>query len=392
MSQVSINGIAGMTFRLSIPRVGVWLADIDVPVQYSAGGTATCSGLPVPKQFDSATIVIDGNTLKGAVIVSDTSVYAEASVRVIGGNGALGTIIAAQNFGNGCTSQAVLSQLLSTYGEPAIDTANSVASFLSFYLLSFQCFGNRTLSQNVMRLANSVGCAWRLNLGTGAIQFLLDSYSASTAIPTNAIVIDDGHDGDVTFEAPFLDALPLPGTTGPNGRQVQEVIVNVIGEKLTFTLCPVQTSFVLSQPTSFELYGTYSAQVTGQSGNLLQLTFDDPRVAGAGGSQSVPFFPGAGITLGTVATNTRVKVCFDNGNPAAPSIIAWDGTLPSTIQLNAQGTVTLSTGNDFAALATKTDAQFQAIFTTLASLSGEAAFGTAYPKPTSVAASNVKIS
>lgn len=194
MSLATLNGLEVIDLRLSMPRVGVWHAEVtcasdettDTPVDFVIGEQLELHGHARAQGVAFDTLIVD----------------------LIGGKGDLGALAPARNYRNAALSN-VLSDLLDAAGEEASDTI--LSSVNSFSLPRWSTNGGRTVGVELDALAALIDGTWRA-LPDGSIWLGVEKWKAAdfdfeilrTAPQQRELVVVSD------------DAFPLPGQSLSN--------------------------------------------------------------------------------------------------------------------------------------------------------------------------------
>lgn len=143
----TLGGLPLHSLRLTHPASGAWVADVSVASEVPVGLTG-----PVP-------LVLPGLTLQGTVVSGGVS-FRRQRVRVVGGNGRLGTEIPGQHF-RLAEVRTIASWLCSTAGE-MLDAANSDVGLLAWQLDHWQHHAG-TAAQGLDLLAQQFDTQWRVS-------------------------------------------------------------------------------------------------------------------------------------------------------------------------------------------------------------------------------------
>jgi hypothetical protein len=157
--------------KVSLPRLGVWHADVSVDSPELLSGRVT--------------LALDGFELSGTIrhggVTSDTGLY-----RLAAGGGGLNTSATPKAY-NSTTARIVLQDLLATAGETL---SPSVDSSLLAALLPFWVTTSAPVGFQVAQVAAAVGAdAWRV-LPDGTLWLGMESWPVETPSTLNVSAID----------------------------------------------------------------------------------------------------------------------------------------------------------------------------------------------------------
>lgn len=312
-----INDIPIMEGYVSIPRMGAWNADITILTKNQTGDISR-----VPVDGDSVTLTIDGSTFLGTVTYTNEKVWGRAVMRIVAGNGAFASRFPVLSWA-GPQVKVILNGLLTAAGEPSASGLSDQGVLLQ-QLPSWTAFADVTLAHNLTRLANVVDRSWRIDLATGLVLFVEDTFSATVSLPTNIFIVNDvNQSGATLYEATTMDVLPLPGTLDADGERIEEVALFIHENVTQFELRHRQFSDMVARDKGSELRGLYAATVSVQnSDKSLDVVPDDDRIATKVGNVNIL---GGSSTTWNVTTGTRCTLAFRDGDPSLPVIVALDG-------------------------------------------------------------------
>lgn len=309
MSTGTLNGQVIERAAITLPRWGVWTADVQL-----ASGAA---------QSGAATIAIAGLTLQGTILPDQGGVYAERGFyRVVGGAGGWRTSIAAKAYRN--ASGVKLSTVVR---DAARDAGETLATF-----------ADRVVGPAFVRpdgeaarpLDLLVPQAW--HVGEDGVTRLSVRAAATYQEPYQ--VMDRRPDrAAITIAAESLAGL-VPGATlegleaatvrhelSPAGLRTHIAAhVDGLGDRL---LGALRRAVEAVTRRSFYL-GQYEYRVTGTTGGYCDLA-PVARSLGLPDVANVAMRSGVAGASGEPATGTVALVAFINGDPARPFVCNFDG-------------------------------------------------------------------
>jgi hypothetical protein len=314
--------------RLVIPRIGNWTLDCTVndplmPLDSVPMGVPPVVGGP-------AAIILDSNAMLGTVVSSLTGEQGLLKLRICGGltGGYPKPITVPLNIAIGPTAAVAATTFLGASGE-AFSIPLSNPAMANTLLKGYQTFGGTTAANCMTRLAQSLGCGWRVDLLTSMAYLSVDPFLVPATLPTMATVSHAEEGVGVTYECPTLDQpIPLPGTVDPNTLlPINEVVVEVTPEKTTVSLYNVQASSWLPAPSNVPASGLYAGTILTPNPDATY-TFK-PDLATAVG----PAFARCAVRCGLpgvtlkIPPSSRAIVDFDNADPTSlPAIVAFDSS------------------------------------------------------------------
>jgi len=341
MSAVTLNGVASSRGRVQIPAWGAWWADVDLSDDAVLSGAVT---LLVGDAEFSGTIVSGG--------VSD----GRAAYRVVGGAGGLGRTLPARGYhdADGVRVSTVVGDLASEAGESIVGASSArrgphyarpaQAACVTLAELAPQSW--YVASDGVVHVGARPEVAYagdaprvRVDSSGGVIDFAVDS-DVPTFVP--GLVVDgaaSATDVELYWEGARLTARVWSGARPSRRLDAWRRVYDAIDPRRAYR-------------------GVTEYRVVTQTGELFAL--QAVRVAsGMPDLQDVPCRGVPGVRA-TVTLGELVLVAFVDGDPSRPAIIAHDapgapGWSPSVLELG-------DTGGDYAALAAKVDANFEALF------------------------------
>ena len=319
-----LNGIDVLEGEITESLSGGWVARVELDVDEDRLESGPDAGA-------SASIVFDGGTtFVGSVI--EGSVYGGRWVgRVAGGGGGMDEQLDPAHYTN-VTVSTVLSELLSTAGE-ALDPA-SAPDMLAKTLPAWQRTG--AARRAITTLCEVAGGRWRMT--RAGLVLLVRSELWLPAVVLDYDEVDSMPDDGAIVIA--IDEPKIKPGDSFEGRNVGGVMTMWSGGGLRQRLSFVGSTGAVQRTLGARVFSqmrkatsdkldyaiSYSAKVTGQSGNELSVLPDDPRIRGSGLSK-VPMRHGIpGLTV-TVAPGSKCMIQFENGDPSLPYATLWpDGS------------------------------------------------------------------
>lgn len=308
------NGKPLASCVLTAPRVGVWVADLEVDTDEAITGAV---------ELD-----LEGSSWRGTVARGGVELGRWRG-RIVGGAGGLGAVLGPTAFAD-TDLRAVLSETLRDAGEQLAETSATLdASVTRWARMAAPA------SHTVADIAHAAGCAWRV-LADGTVWVGAETWEA----------LDLGADLDVITVDPRVGRHELAGDAAlaiVPGRVVtldnQAVRVGAVEHRLIeVTLRTVVFEERATDPANrllaaveaivaratrrLDFCAFYPGRVVAQDGDggPLDVELDDQRFALPRGI-SYRTLPGVSLT---VPAGTRVLVGFEGGDPSKPFASLWE--------------------------------------------------------------------
>ena len=336
MSHTTINGTAVLEGTISLPRNGVWIADL-------------VTGDIGPALTGAVTIQVGASlTLKGT-IVRGGPYQGRRTFRIVGGAGGLSHVVTGRWYAGAPLSLPVR-DLLTESGEALSTTAD--AALLSTTQTPGWCRTMGAASDALSRLANDAGATWRV-LPDGTVWIGTDTW-AEAPIMRDVMQFEDRKAlGRVSIvsEAPTV----LPGMSF-RGQRVSYVELAVHEDQIRIELFVDQGSAVdrfkrglvdlinaIVQP-KIDYLAMYPCKVVGQNADLrLECIPDNTKLGPSIGPLPMRLgIPGATVK---VKAGSRVLVGFENGDPRKPYAALWDTAALDELDLAAATAFKVTAGN-----------------------------------------------
>ena len=332
MAEITANGARVTACSLCVPRVGAWVADLDVDSAEALTGAVA--------------LTIDGATWRGTVHRGGL-VAGSWRGRVVGGAGGLPGTLAAVAL-RGSTLSDVLAGALLDAGETLASTAGSLSAVAPLWHRV-----EAAASTAVADVARAAGYAWR-TLADGTVWVGADAWAAYT--PAGAVDVVEEYPeagryvlaGDVLGITPGV-ALTLTGRDPIRVGQVDfratprdlRAVVTADGST---GLGAAVDAVVRRALRRVDYLAHYPARVVSQSAaGLLDLVPDDPRVPPCSG---VPIRYGLpGVTV-TVPAGERVTLTYEGGDPSKPVACLWTAGAVTRITVNGATARAAREGDD----------------------------------------------
>lgn len=343
MSAITINGLAALTAEITVPRIGVWHADVSL---VRPGEVDALSG-PVVLEMAST-------TWRGTVRRSGEN-KGVVTVRIVGGADGLSTEIAAKAY-QGVPVRMVVEELLGEVGE--VLASASDAAILGGVLQQWSRSSGGA-GRALAAVLEAVGAkTWRM-LPDGTLWIGNDAWTPSALEDYQYI---ENAAGAGAIEIIAWDPVVFPGevfrdrkvsavTHRWSSRQLRTRIWfeddDGVGEQ--DRIKAGLAAFVRAQFPRLDHFAAYWSRVVSQNGDgTLELIPDDPRIPGR---SNVPIRYGVPGVKATVSPGARVLLEFAGGDPSKPFATVWESAAVTEIVV-ASGTKGAARVDDTAKAAT----------------------------------------
>jgi len=341
--------VAGREFfpqsgTLTLPRLGVWRADLELHEADVPTGRATLSNL-------------DGSAPFVGWILRSGKFGDRARVTAWGGAGGLAREIPAQGYrGALLTGRDVANDALRAVGETlsTSDLAPEMQRDLDAWTRR-----RAPAIDELWRLADTLGCTLRVK-SDGTVALLQETWADVAAIETADEIYDDPASLISRLALDDLSAELLPGRTYA-GRQLAQVQYELTQRQLTVTLVGwrgpgtgdqgEQLKATIQQQSDHSFAALWPARVVSQTGATLEVVLQpdlQPEKRTMPQLTGVPLRGlGPGISV-TVAAGARVLVGFEGADPRKPYALPFDTTVGnvSQVKLGANATKGVARLND----------------------------------------------
>jgi hypothetical protein len=345
MPLLTANGSTVLRAVVTIPRLGAWVADVEVETDTPLTGAVTLA-------------VDSGPTWHGTVVGTAAVVQNTWRGRIVAGAGGLAKVLDPLAYQTAALAD-VVGDALRTAGEVLSGTASDLSAQIGHWQRQQQ-----PCSSTVADVALAAGYAWRV-LADGTVWLGAESWDTAAGDPTQMDVIARDARcliwtlaGDTLALTPgTIVTLPVDDAGDLQGMAIDTVRHSFDGAEVS-TMVWEYPSTTSSDPSA-RLQAALEAViqrtmrkatrapsrpctvVAQASDGTLHLQPDDPTEPPC---QGIPIRHGIpGVTGVQVAAGARVRLCFDNGDPSKPYAALWDaGTgVAVTIQV---GTFTVTGG------------------------------------------------
>lgn len=322
MALITINGVGVVSGTVSMPLIGVWIADLVID---QSDDSEFSVGTVVSIEFN------DGITLKGTVAPSRSGEFVDrVHVRVLGGAGGMGKDATPAGYTQpSAFFRDVLSDLCKASGETqstAID-ATMLGSNLSAWSIQKSTVGS---ALDILLKFNHPAADWRI-LADGTLWIGDETWP--TEDHQHVILKHDPADAmyEVGCDSPSI----YPGITidgiGKINRVEHTFSSGEIRSQLFLEIPNQDRGFrasvnaIINQETAgIDYFTFYDATVITQSADMLSVDVrpGDQRLSGI---TRVPLRHGLpGVTV-QVTPGATIRIGWDRGNPSMPYAALWQG-------------------------------------------------------------------
>lgn len=352
MSELVVNGSAVVSATIEAHREGAWTADLVI------------DSADVPTGVVDVTDASGTGLLRGRVLRAEAP-YERAEVRLAGGSGRLGAILAPRYY-RGAQVRTILADVARESGSTlADDLGPEVSSELAAWV---RVGGEDVVStlRHLLRSALPKGWTWRTRYD-GSLWLGADSWLDVIA-PGVEVLSKRPARGEIEVSATTVAELLAiePGSVF-EGLDVVSIRIDARPDRLRAvirtqaqarTAGDVVTSGIqrLAREATCEraLLALYPAIVRAQATGTGSVDVE-PQPDVAEGDRTIPSlvavpvvapFPGARVLYPAAAINARgvrVLIGFEGGDPARPYALPWalSGTTPDRVEINAATTIAL---------------------------------------------------
>lgn len=320
MAEITLDGARVTLCALTIPRVGAWVADLDVDSAEAITGRVS--------------LVIDGATWSGTVARGGL-VAGSWRGRIVGGAGGLsGTLGAVAQ--RGSTLGTVLADALLSAGETLSGDAHDLGALANLWHRIAA-----PASTAVADVARAAGYSWRV-FADGSVWLGADAWATYTPAGAVDVIDEQPEAGRLVLAGDTLGIVPgvTLALTGRDPVRVGQVehratpsdLRTVILTDGATGLGGVVDAVIRRALRRVDYLALYPARVVSQSAaGLLDLVPDDARVPSCGG---VPIRYGLPGVVVTVPAGARVLLGYEAGDPSKPVATLWDAAEVTRITVN----------------------------------------------------------
>lgn len=347
MATATANGINVLTATISVPRVGVWRADLDL----DAADASKVSG--------TIALVLGDVTWTGKATEVGAFV-GRVKVRLLAGAAGFGKPTKPR-FYQSIPAKTVVTDLLTEGGEKLSNTsdAGKLGTVLPFWTRHAG-----TVGEGLENVLDELGAIWRV-LPDGTVYVGIETWPTSEPKDV-AVETEVASESKIVFSSssPSL----LPGTTF-RGRKVSRVEHSIDAGK-TRTTAWYETGttgtgdafrsaldgLVRQATKHIDFFAVRSGKVVAQNANgTLEIKLDD---ADMPGMSKIPIAYGVPGISAKVKPGAKVHVQWADGSPTKPRAVVIDPADIIELQANT-GMVKVSGASDFVALAKLVDDNFK---------------------------------
>lgn len=334
MSHTTLSGFEVLDGHVSLPRHGVWHADL--VLDDTEGQTLpTAVTLQVGDSLSLVGTVVRGGEWQG-----------RRSVRVVGGAGGLSTELTGRWYA-GAPFRLPIRDTLEEAGEKLSTTSSD--DVLDVTATPGWSRTGGPACDALHRLVGDAGATWRV-LPDGTVWVGTETWPNASPIDDNVITADAPTSGRLSFatERPTL----LPGQT-LNGRRVSyvelaitsdrirvEAWIEVDGATVTDRIKRGLRAIIDSVVgPRLDYLAAYPARVVNQlADGRVECVTDDARIGSIGPMPIRLGIPGASVR---VEPGARAYVSFDGGNPKAPFLASFEAGSLKELLLTADTEVSV---------------------------------------------------
>lgn len=343
MIPITLNGQPAVGLRVSLPRGGVWFADVDFDLVSQAA--------PLPA--GRAALVVGASILSGTVDPEASGRFgSKARVRVVGGGNGWQKLVPAQHFHNdfGVLSTSVLQATATLVGEVVADVTPTrfeadyvrTAGPASRVLADFDWYVDPTG-------ITIVGPRPPVPLSLGADILTWDAKSRRAEIASDELVMPGTllvdprfgtatvQDVEQTFSADGARAVVWCKPSDAPAKMPA-------GARLARALATAAR-----EAAGVSYLRRYKYRIVSQAADRLTLQAVDLTADAPAFLQSVAVWGPAGISA-TYKPSTQAHVVFVDGDPSQPVVVAFDDALPLVTKIDG-AQVTVGEGSSHVALA-----------------------------------------
>lgn len=327
---LSLNGKPVLRARILAPRVGAWVADVEVDTDEDLIGAQD--------------LAIDGVTLRGAVHRGGVA-YQRWTGRLVGGSAGLpGPVAPVSQYTT--TLATALADVLREAGETLSATSGDLSASVTRW---HRAAG--TAANAVADVARAAGMAWRV-LFDGTVWLGVETWPAATT--TGVELLDHRPEvgrlelgGDAAALLGILpgQTLTLDGVTARVGciehtvdaTTIRSVIHAEPSERPAGRLLDSISRLVAALTRRVDYLAHYPARVVEQraDGTLDLIPDDSARVAPCTGVPIRTGLPGVAVT---VPSGARVLLGYEAGDPSRPVATLWEAATVTTLAVNGSST------------------------------------------------------
>lgn len=315
MSDLTCNGRAVLRARITEPRVGMWVMDLDVDGDEAVTGSVTVEAA-------DAGVAWVGAVLRGAV---DEGRWRG---RIVGGSGGLWRPVPARAFRDAVLSDVARITLYEA-GEQIDGDADALTAAAPWWLRAEQA-----AALTIADVARAAGLSWRVTRA-GTVWIGSETWPTATLGADVVVSSIDPHTGRVTLGSDAWGVLPGTTVTLPDlgDTRIGLVETRLEGDVLTTVLTTEPTespagrlaeafdNAVRRVTRRYDRAGLYPCTVVAQRADgSLDLVPDDPTLPSCAG---VPYRSLPGVAV-EVPAGARVLLGCEGMDPRRPVATLWE--------------------------------------------------------------------
>jgi hypothetical protein len=323
VSAVTVNGLPAISAELTVPRVGVWYADVSL---VRSGEATTLAGV--------VTLEVGNTTWMGTVRRAGEN-RGIITARIVGGADGLMKEVPARAY-QGVPVRLPIEELLSEVGEVISPTSDATILSAVLQQWSRSAGGAGSALRALLEIAGA--STWRV-LPDGTLWIGSESWPASALAdytylshtPCTGFIEIVAWEPKVYPGEVFRERRVSAVTHRWNAQQLRTRVwfEDESGAGDLDRLTSGLASFVRAQFPRLDHYAAYWARVVAQNADgTLELVPDDARIPGR---SNVPIRYGVPGVTAKVAAGARVLLEFASGDPSKPFATVWESAVPTEI-------------------------------------------------------------
>jgi hypothetical protein len=327
VSAVTVNGLPALSAEITVPRVGVWHADVSL----ARSGEATTLAGAVALEL--------GNTSWRGTVRRAGENRGVITARIVGGADGLAKDVPARAY-QGVPVRLPVAELLSEVGE--VLAATSDAGILGAVLQQWSRSAGSAGAAFGALLEIAGAPAWRVLpdgtvwIGTEAwAPSALSDYTYLSNAPGTGFVEIIAWDPQVYPGEVFRERRVSAVTHRWNAQQLRTRVwfEDESGAGEVDRLKAGLAAFVRAQFPRIDYYAGYWSRVVSQNGDgTLELIPDDARIPGR---SNVPIRYGVPGVKATISPGARVLLEFAAGDPSKPFATVWESASVTKMEVTA---------------------------------------------------------
>jgi hypothetical protein len=303
---------------ITFPKKGSWYASFSVVMEPDS---------ELFKPGSNVKLYINDLQYAATVVLNASDGASRRRINVVGGAAKMSTLGQSTNI-EGPSIKLIVDEIINQSGGEKLEQFPS--GLVGNFKGSWSILSNKSLGLQLQLLLEQSKYYWQINRA-GHIAIVQESTNPSAIqLPKLSNIKGVLDSGTEVHSVQQFDVVPTPGSVTDLGLVVDEVEISFDAKE---SLLILQKSGIagtirdvtLSEEVHSQFDRIYEGEVTGQSGQTLNIKPSDTTLQGKG-LDSVPMnfgFPGVSAT---VQTGTRVRFCFDRGDPGRPQIIGFENS------------------------------------------------------------------